>query len=149
MNSKLSNAATELILQGDKIGAIAAIRRELNCSLADAKRIVDAFDQDLGALREETNDTSPVVEVSYRTPWFFHLFSLITSRNAWGIPKALRLARKYRIHVDYYILATHARAGGNPGRVMNEMCRAIRAGQQPDLMQLLAADLHSMQTWNE
>ncbi len=130
-----------MILHGNKIGAIAAIRKELSCSLSEAKAIADTFDHDLGTLSKENQEPNEPIEASYSTPWVFHLISLFISKNSWGIPKALRLAKKYRINVDYHILGAHARAGGNPNLVINEMCNAIKSGSQPDLMKLMAADL--------
>jgi hypothetical protein len=144
MNTPISDEAADQILRGNKVGALAAIRRELECSLQEAIRIADEFDQDLGTLRGKIKEPARTIETSYHVPWMFHIIFLAVSKNLWRIPKSLKLAKKYRINVNYYILRTHATAGGNPYLVIKEMCNAIKEGFQPDLMKLMAADITFM-----
>lgn len=141
MNSDIPNEATDFILRGNKIGAIAVIRKEMNCSLKEAKELVDEFDQDLGTLRVEKKETTKEREPSYRVPWGQHLISLIAIKKSFGIPRALRLSKKYGINTDYHTLLVHAMAGGNPNLVIKEMCNAINEGLQPELNKLFAVDL--------
>ena len=112
--TSVSSEVADLICAGNKLGAVAALRKELNCSLREAKSIVDEFDQHLGAKNTAVH-LPQTTEASKKPAGVLScfIFLLITGRHPLRFLRSLRYARKHAIDIDFNTLRTHALVGNS------------------------------------
>ncbi len=146
MNKQISEEATQHILSGNKIAAIAAIRKELNCSLSEAKSIVDEFNSDLGSIQSgETSQEKDKIIVCYHISFLERIMMLFRNSPVRLIIKCLKKAQISSLSLNAQLLETHYMAGGNLTDLVDGMVLAGNSGIQIDLDNAAARQLAGKQ----
>lgn len=126
MEQQISKEVVEALERGNKIAAVSLVRKELKCSLREAKSIIDGIDtSDLERRDRASKLDSKDVQVSYTMSWTDKIFKKLFLNLPVGmILRCLKKAKEHELELNPGMLEVQHMSGGNIQDVVDSLIYA-------------------------